>query len=108
MVVLNLCFRAAQKASLPPQTAVDSSSKAEQGAGGRQFAPEETRQAFHRIPISDAIYLTADTDDTLDSLEPGKTYIIGALSTRTDTKVSAAPKPIDSVFGLQSCRCRRR
>ncbi|GAC95971.1 likely tRNA guanine methyltransferase [Pseudozyma hubeiensis SY62] len=46
---------------------------------GRHFPPEETRQALHRIPISDAIYLTADTDDTLTALEPGKTYIIGGI-----------------------------
>lgn len=45
----------------------------------RRFAPEETRQALHRIPLSSAIYLTADTDDTLTHLEPGMTYIIGGI-----------------------------
>lgn len=45
----------------------------------RHLAPEESRQSLHRIPLSDAIYLTADTDDTLTSLEPGKTYIIGGI-----------------------------
>lgn len=51
----------------------------ESSVSSRHLPPEETRQALHRIPLSDAIYLTADTDDTLDSLEPGKTYIIGGI-----------------------------
>lgn len=46
---------------------------------GRKFPAEETRQALHRIPVTEAIYLTADTDDTLTALEPGKTYIIGGI-----------------------------
>ncbi|CDR88982.1 related to TRM10-tRNA methyltransferase [Sporisorium scitamineum] len=56
-----------------------SASAAEPTVNERHFAPEATRQALHRIPLSDAIYLTADTDDTLTQLEPGKTYIIGGI-----------------------------
>ncbi|KAJ1023409.1 hypothetical protein NDA18_004933 [Ustilago nuda] len=52
---------------------------AETTVTSRRFPPEETRQALHRIRISDAIYLTADTDDTLEALELGKTYIIGGI-----------------------------
>lgn len=52
---------------------------AETTVTSRHFPPEETRQALHRIRISDAIYLTADTDDTLEALELGKTYIIGGI-----------------------------
>ncbi|KAJ9474330.1 tRNA (guanine(9)-N1)-methyltransferase [Pseudozyma hubeiensis] len=63
---------AAAATSSPAATAIPA-------INGRHFPPEETRQALHRIPISDAIYLTADTDDTLTALEPGKTYIIGGI-----------------------------
>lgn len=59
--------------------AYPSAARSPPAINGRHFPPEETRQALHRIPISDAIYLTADTDDTLTVLEPGKTYIIGGI-----------------------------
>lgn len=55
------------------------SAPAETSTNGRHFASEETRQTLHRIARSDAIYLTADTDDTLETLEAGKTYIIGGI-----------------------------
>ncbi|SNX86533.1 related to TRM10 - tRNA methyltransferase [Melanopsichium pennsylvanicum] len=58
----------------------NSASGANSGSvAGRYFPAEEFRQTLHRIPLSNAIYLTADTDDTLMSLEAGMTYIIGGI-----------------------------
>ena len=56
-----------------------STSRTESIINDRHFAPEEARQALRRIPLSSAVYLTADTDDTLTELEPGVTYIIGGI-----------------------------
>lgn len=67
------------QANAEPTSSESATDIASTSLSNRHFAPEETRQALHRIPLSDAIYLTADTDDTLTSLEPGKTYIIGGI-----------------------------
>ncbi|EST09256.1 tRNA methyltransferase [Kalmanozyma brasiliensis GHG001] len=65
--------------SADDSSASSSTPAVEASTTGRHFLPEETRQALHRIPLSSAIYLTADTDDTLTHLEPGMTYIIGGI-----------------------------
>ncbi len=63
----------------PSPDAAEESDHVKIDASGRHPASEEIRQTRHRIRRSDAIYLTADTDDTLTELEPGKTYIIGGI-----------------------------
>lgn len=40
----------------------------------------------------DVIYLTADTDDTIETLEPGKTYVIGGIVDRNRYKHLCAKK----------------
>ncbi|SCU91323.1 LAFA_0F03070g1_1 [Lachancea sp. 'fantastica'] len=32
-----------------------------------------------QLPVENTVYLTADTDETLESLEPGTTYIVGGI-----------------------------
>ncbi|GAC71380.1 uncharacterized conserved protein [Moesziomyces antarcticus T-34] len=63
----------------PSLDAAEDSDHVKKDASGRHPASEEIRQTRHRIRRSDAIYLTADTEDTLTELEPGKTYIIGGI-----------------------------
>ena len=62
-----------------------------------------------RIDKNDVVYLTADTDCTIEALEPGKTYVIGGIVDRNRYKHLCAKKaealglpvarlPIDPAF----------
>lgn len=50
----------------------------------------------------DVIYLTADTDDTIECLEPGKTYVIGGIVDRNRYKHLCAKKA--EALGLRMAR----
>lgn len=50
----------------------------------------------------DVIYLTADTDNTIESLEPGKTYVIGGIVDRNRYKHLCAKKA--EALGLRMAR----
>ncbi|WFD18494.1 tRNA (guanine(9)-N(1))-methyltransferase [Malassezia caprae] len=64
----------------------------------------ETPAASNMEPCTkeDVIYLTADTDDTIECLEPGKTYVIGGIVDRNRYKHLCAKKA--EALGLRMAR----
>lgn len=61
---------------------------AEQQASSSTSAPARAEKTPTYKP-EDIIYLTADTDDTLEVLETGKVYVIGGIVDRNRHKVRA-------------------
>ncbi|KOS13006.1 hypothetical protein Malapachy_1429 [Malassezia pachydermatis] len=66
------------------------------------WTPTEAQPTPMCASKDDVIYLTADTDDTIDALEPGKTYVIGGIVDRNRYKYLCSKKA--EALGLRMAR----